>query len=187
MSGPPRLTADERIERFWSRVDSSLGPKECWPWMGAKHPEGYGQVGWRLNDGSHRALQTHRVAMFLTTGVWSSGRENNYVRHRCNNPPCCNPDHLLFGTAVENAHDAALAGRLRRGSAHGLSKLSDGDVREILKDIAEGQPQAEIARQWKISATLVCSIKRGRCWNHVTGHPKYVAKPLPQRCRQGDG
>lgn len=35
------------------------------------------------------------------------------VRHSCDNPPCCNPAHLLVGTAAQNAQDMAERGRHR--------------------------------------------------------------------------
>jgi hypothetical protein len=47
------------------------------------------------------------------------------VRHTCDNPPCCNPAHLLLGTQADNCRDMVV----RRRS--GVEKLTPDNVREI--------------------------------------------------------
>ena len=46
----------------------------------------------------------HRMAWILANGEIPEGK---YVCHHCDNPPCCNPDHLYIGTQVENMRDAS--------------------------------------------------------------------------------
>jgi hypothetical protein len=85
---------------FWRRVRVG-SPEECWPWTGAKHKQGYGLYG----AGPKRA---HRVAWTLVHGEIPPGLQ---VLHRCDNPPCVNPGHLLLGTALDNQQDKAAKGR----------------------------------------------------------------------------
>ena len=40
------------------------------------------------------------------------------VRHACDNPPCCNPLHLLGGTHADNVADKVRRGRVPRGETH---------------------------------------------------------------------
>jgi hypothetical protein len=94
---------------------------ECWEWTGARRPKGYGIVrapGTRRNEGPHRV-----VMRCLGYDV-----EGKHVCHRCDNPSCCNPDHLFVGTAADNVRDCMAKGRFvpppigRRGlNAKGVS------------------------------------------------------------------
>lgn len=53
----------------------------------------------------------HRVMWELINGPVPDGL---HVRHRCDNPPCCNPSHLLIGTPLDNYNDMAERGRAKR-------------------------------------------------------------------------
>jgi hypothetical protein len=53
---------------------------------------------------------THRLAWELANGPIPAGLQ---VLHRCDNPRCCNPDHLFVGTQQDNMADMALKKRSR--------------------------------------------------------------------------
>ena len=58
-------------------------------------------------------LLSHRVSVEL------SGRPippNALVLHKCDIPACVNPDHLFFGTNLDNARDRSKKGRNNRPS-----------------------------------------------------------------------
>lgn len=75
----------------------------CHIWRGLRTERGYGVLG---SDLKHRV---HRVAWEAVNG--RPVPEGLVVRHRCDNPPCCNPDHLEVGTHADNARDAIVRGR----------------------------------------------------------------------------
>lgn len=93
-------------ERFWSKVDLK-GPDDCWEWQASKLPDGYGSFGVR----SRVVDKAHRVSWVLKNGPIPDGMS---VCHRCDNPPCVNPDHLFLGTQQDNMKDMVSKGR------HGL-------------------------------------------------------------------
>lgn len=88
--------------RFWSKVDKSGGSDSCWPWT-AGQSRGYGVIG---HDG--KSLVASRVAYELTKGVIPSGM---LACHTCDNPLCCNPDHIFVGEHQDNMDDRMAKGR----------------------------------------------------------------------------
>jgi hypothetical protein len=95
--------------RFWTKVEIK-GPNACWPWKASRDPKGYGQF-WH----GKKLLRAHKVAF-----RWKHEPEALVIRHKCDNPPCCNPDHLLGGTHKDNVRDMFERGRRKilRGPAH---------------------------------------------------------------------
>lgn len=102
----------ERLERrFWSKVDRR-GPDDCWPWIAKSiisksSPYGVLNLG-RTATSSTETTTSNRIAFALANGGIEDGV---IVRHTCDNPPCCNPKHLIPGTHYDNVHDMLSRGR----------------------------------------------------------------------------
>ena len=124
-----------------------------------------------------KLVKAHRLAWESANGPIPAGL---FVLHRCDNPPCVNPEHLFVGTQTDNMRDCRDKGRNKypdtRGTKHGMSKLSDDDVRKI-RGMAAASSQQAIARHFGISQERVHSVLHGRAWSHVDGETEY--KPLP--------
>lgn len=75
----------------------------CWTWTDQSSAAGYGRV---YLDGVR--LYMHRTSYEVHNGRIPEGLQ---IRHACDNPPCVNPDHLLTGTAADNARDRDERGR----------------------------------------------------------------------------
>ena len=103
--GDPLVTLKNRspdlAERLASRVIKTTG---CWQWLGATHA-GYGVFGF-----NRQMMRAHRVSYELYVGPIPPGLS---VLHRCDNPPCTNPDHLFVGTQLDNMRDMCAKGRAR--------------------------------------------------------------------------
>lgn len=75
----------------------------CHEWMGTRNQRGYG-----LLKITYTSMVVSRLAWTLTNGAIPDGM---FVCHKCDNPPCCNVDHLFLGTHRENMADMVSKGR----------------------------------------------------------------------------
>lgn len=133
------LTPNE-TERFYSKVQR--GDDGCWLWVGEANNKGYGRFAIYRKDRRFRLL-AHRVAFYLATGASPVG---SVLRHSCDNPPCCNPSHLMPGTQAENMRDAALRGRVDRTGLDDFRAMAAASVRRRMRI---GQKVCRQCRQLK--------------------------------------
>ena len=75
-----------------------VNSRGCWVWKGGVVTDGYGRI--RV---SGRSLGVHRAAFWAFKRKWPGKK---LVLHKCDNPPCFNPEHLMLGTALENVKQA---------------------------------------------------------------------------------
>ncbi len=152
-----RIDWEKYTHKFWSRVDVG-GPNDCRPWIKGLDAKGYGRTFF-----AGRRVLAHRVALFL------SGRLNPdrlHALHSCNNPPCCNPAHLRWGTQKENIRQAAQDGRFgcRKGELSPRAILTDAQALEIR---ASPETSAALARRFGVSRTAVYMVRAGRSFTHI--------------------
>jgi hypothetical protein len=117
-----------------------------------------------MNGREHGA---HRALWMLTNGPIPAGL---FVLHRCDNPPCCNPDHLFLGTPADNMRDMSEKGRAkgaRKGEGHHNAKLTADQVRHIRTLITSGLSVRKIASMLSVSHGAVGHIRKGTCWSHL--------------------
>lgn len=96
----------------------------CIEWQGYRMPFGHGQI---LLQGK-KVTTAHRAAWIAKYGEIPDGL---IVRHKCDNPPCINVDHLELGTHKDNMQDAVKRNRNAKGFMLPHTKLSDEQVKEI--------------------------------------------------------
>jgi hypothetical protein len=150
------------IERFWRGV-AVRQPEECWPWMKSVNKNGYGKISVSI-DGRKWHLTAHRIATYLAKGPPLPGM---HALHSCDNPPCCNPDHLRWGTGMENISDAIERGLLKRGIENPAARLTDELVRDIRVLHRYGAGARVLGRTFGINHQTIRDIVRGHIWRHV--------------------
>lgn len=107
----------------------------------------------------------HRVAWRLFVGDIPEGA---VVCHRCDTPPCANPDHLFIGTQADNVADMMRKGR-HRAAHHSpdtlhSSKLNRVAVRQIRERYATGERQRALAEAFGVGQSAISAVVNHRSW-----------------------
>lgn len=147
-------------ERVLARVTGS--PGTCWPWPGQRNRQGYG-LAWDKEAKGKKHL-AHRLAFEATHGQLAEG---SCVLHLCNNPCCCNPEHLIVGTRTDNARQRDAQLRMQHGERHYGARLTDAQVVEMRKRNDAGESIADIARAYGIAYKNAWKIINKKTWRNV--------------------
>lgn len=107
--------------------------------------------------GLSRALYEHKFGP-IPDGMW--------VLHTCDNGACVNPKHLYLGNRQDNENDKIKRNRTCEGEKNGQVKLTEEQVKAILKD---DRSYYRIAKVYGMSKRQIGRIKRGLCWKYLKG------------------
>lgn len=178
---PLPAPTEAEIAAFWSHIpDRQVG--SCWIWKGRTR-NGYGYIGLGKTDPSrdYRRGQfgAHRISYFLANGTDPFPL---HALHRCDNPPCVNPDHLFLGTQADNDRDRDAKGRGNQahGETHCRAKLSKEDIEEIRrKHVPWKVGYPALAKEFGVSRQTISQIIKGRAWKRTIALLPAPAKPSP--------
>jgi hypothetical protein len=157
------LSDSQRIQSVSARLFAALVDNKktgCLEWSRkSKANGGYGV----LCVGRKGHIRAHRAAWAIKNGAIPDGF---YVCHKCDNPLCCNTDHLFLGTPKDNMADKEAKGRgikppVRHGELHHNTKTTLAEV-DCIK--SENGTLNEIADRYGISSKTVWRIKKGLSW-----------------------
>ena len=165
----------EDINRFWSKV--AIGDSnECWEFRAGKDYDGYGifyaqRTSWRSN----------RIVVALT--LRRDLGKDKQACHKCDNPSCCNPNHIYEGSDLDNKRDATerqhySQAQYKRAAEHPetylrgedvhLAKLTEAEVLAIRKFWSEGYTIRSIQRLIpRVCWETVSSVVKNKTWKHL--------------------
>jgi len=132
---------------------------ECWEWTGTR-TNGYGEAFYNGKKGA-----AHRLAYEKWVGPIPEGL---LIRHKCDNPPCINPDHLEPGTIKQNAEDMVRRGRSGVGEAGSRAKLTETQVHQIRDEYEYGvMGYRRLAEKYGVTQTTIKYIVIRKTWTHI--------------------
>lgn len=157
--GKRRKTINQTVLQLWNNI--RIQENGCWEWSAGRFQNGYG----KLKIGA-KTKKAHVVAFVACNGFDKlAGR---IVCHTCDNPPCCNPDHLFSGTVRDNSIDAISKGKILLGENHPNARLTNDNVREIRKRYGEGnQTIKNLAFEYGVGSTTIGRVVHRRQWKWI--------------------
>lgn len=137
-------------------------PDECWEWQRGKDGRGYGA----FREPNAGMTYAHRWVLGLRPGDFG------LALHTCDNPPCCNPNHLYCGTSKDNTRDMMRRGRsgygVLRGEENKSSTLNAKQVEDIRLRYAEGDvTQDTLAEEYGVTQSTVSKAIVRDTWRHI--------------------
>lgn len=137
----------------------------CWEWQGKLSKDGYGSFQKSI-DGIKTEVRAHRKSYEIFKGEIPKGMQ---VCHTCDNPSCCNPEHLWLGTSRENTQDSFKKNRrpTTKKRADAAGKLKEEQVIEMRELYKQGVSQKELQEKYGLSQSQVSGILTYRFWRHI--------------------
>jgi hypothetical protein len=136
---------------------------QCWNWRGALSKSGYGNVRYKT--------KVERVSRLVYQLLNPSMAKELHVLHRCDNPKCCNPEHLFSGTHKENMEDMQKKGRHVGNSP----KLNPEQEQEVVRLRLLGNTRPAVAKAFNVSVDTIDRITAGKI--------PYLPKPSLKKVR----
>lgn len=136
---------------------------ECIEWPGARYENNYGSL---TVDGKQWTVS--RYVKMIADGL-DEAPIGLVARHTCDNPPCMNPRHLIWGTNQDNSDDKVIRGRHAYGAKVAGAKLTDEVVIEARKFFIEAGSLLKTRQRYGLGINSCRQMLMGTTWKHVPG------------------
>ena len=153
--GRPRIDSKQK---FWLKTDKQ-SDDACWTFLGATDKDGYGQF-W---DGDIQLMtRAHQFSAKIHLGDCPKGM---CVCHTCDNPSCVNPNHLFYGSALDNQKDKMKKNRQAKGESQGHSKLTNNQIEQIRARANENYKV--LCKEFNLVPSTIYRIWHNQSWKHI--------------------
>jgi IS30 family transposase len=75
--------------------------------------------------------------------------------------------HLSVGSQKANIEDKVAKKRQAKGESHGMSHLTEDNIREIRKLHEQGESKVNIGHKFNVGRKCISHIILGDTWSHV--------------------
>lgn len=147
----------ERFKEIFSELSSDKNG--CILWNRSEDRKGYGVYRVQLLDGSFYKSRAHKFSYLIFNGAIQDGL---VVRHTCDNPHCCNPEHLIIGTVQQNNQDS-----VDRKTRFIKAKFSKEEILEIRKLKSEGVSFKKLAARFNTSISSIQGIVNKTTYSYI--------------------
>lgn len=130
---------------YWLKRTAQEG--DCLVWTKCCNTDGYPRAVYKGSSNG----KVHRIVYQLSHPEVDIS--NKVVRHKCDNPKCINPDHLVIGTVADNMMDRDVRGR------SATAKLKPEQVLLIRKLYESGEyTQRALASIFNVDSRTISSV-----------------------------
>lgn len=161
--GDPLAGGENKRGQLVAEVEQAIATatrETCWDWPYSTNKTGYAALA--ING------KMTRAARYICKRVHGPPpTQGHQAAHNCGNRRCINPHHIEWKTRKENEADKLLHGTRHRGEQSVKAKLTEAQVREILRQRASGATMKALSEQFGVAHSTIQSILERRNWRHI--------------------
>jgi HNH endonuclease len=147
-----RGNARGAIGRVWRRMAQHI------------NSVGYPQISMTI-DGKNYTQRVHSLILKTFIGPRPSGAQ------ACHSKPdrtCIRLSNLRWDSTKANGQDRIKHGTQPNGERHPKAKMSEEQVREVMRLLATGQTQESVGRRFGVTQSAISLIAIGKNWRHLS-------------------
>lgn len=145
------------------RITAPLRNRDYGNPKGSVLPKGYAYVVLRTADGGKKTFQIHRLVMLAFAGA--SDLQVNHKNGIKHDNRLTNLEYV--SGHANRAHARSVLDAYPKGVAHPNAKLTEADVRTVLRLSAQGLNDGTIAKVVGCTAANVWMIRHRKAWTHI--------------------
>jgi hypothetical protein len=145
----------------WLKSKVDHAGDECLIWPYSRNKRGYATIG---RDG--KSYGAYRLMCELAHGEPTADKYE--AAHSCGrgHEGCVNPRHLRWASRTENQRDRLKHGTDSRGEKCGKAKLSEDDVREIIRQKGN-KTVRQLADIYGVHHSTIWNIQSRNIWTYI--------------------